>query len=193
VNISTLRFTSYLGKMSKILQDYGIDIPKENLDIEIKRLKEKILRQQKEIDYSKKRIWKAFHCSHIAQVITGTFGDIKEVNSRFCELLEYTRDELIGKLLSTFTKDNSPFADTLFHEAVKDTLEKNERIGNTPTWEKIFIRKDGKEIITFVSVFPIMQDWHNIQYVVGRDVRPKCFAPSNEQCMYVERAKHESK
>jgi len=187
-----LKFEECLEHTSLFLQARGVRLPESDKERKrrIEYLENKLKQKEAELRHSKLRVFRAFHCSHIAQIITGPFSEIKEVNGKFCELLGYSKEELIGKTVADLTKHNQEFVEAhCFHEEVRDKLKSLKPNESIPTWEKIFIKKSGQEIVTFVSIFPILKDWHNVHYYVGRDVRPKCFAPAEERCMWIQKAR----
>lgn len=73
-------------------------------------------------------------------------GILLYVNDSFCEMLGYTRDELIGKTWSELTESK----DTEF---VQEMI--NERkTGKTARYELCWIRKSGESVYTIVSASP---------------------------------------
>ena len=140
-----MNMQEYTRSLSCFLAEKNIfiDFSKINLEEQINFLNKKIEKQKKELEYSKERIYKAFYHSHIAQIVTGTFGKIKSANQAFADLLGYKPKELVGiytydlvpenlkkqeriaKYLKGISKLGKRFANTTFENSKKVAHNQN--------------------------------------------------------------------
>ncbi len=69
------------------------------------------------------------------------------VNSRICEMLGYARDEILGRPATDFVD-----------ESYRTLLEKQKSLrsrGENPSYEAVWVRKDGRKVTTIISPKPI--------------------------------------
>jgi len=71
------------------------------------------------------------------------------VNDRYCEMLGYPREELIGRPIYNFIDPGQ-------RDKVHEMLEK-ERKGERTVYESAYVRKDGQKIFAIVSATPIFE------------------------------------
>jgi PAS domain S-box-containing protein len=76
-------------------------------------------------------------------------GVMTEVNGRLCEILGYTRDELIGQHVQLLCPD-----DTVYESALQQMHARVEVTGKC-TLETRFRRKDGAIIDVLLSITPL--------------------------------------
>lgn len=69
------------------------------------------------------------------------------VNNKYCEMLGYSREELLGRNLYEIV-------DSSKHEILRENLAK-ERRGEKVVYESIYVRKDGGKVFARVSAAPI--------------------------------------
>ena len=88
-------------------------------------------------------------------------GALADVNQKFCEMIGYERDELLGKPVSTFTH-----ADDYGHGAI---LRKNLTSGRitSGSGEKRFVRKDGSTVWARRTMSLVRDDAGEPQYVIS--------------------------
>lgn len=100
-------------------------------------------------------------------LVTGTGlldnkGNIIDVNDSFCEMLGYSREEIIGKM---GPQDfDHPDSMALTKEPIKELLEKK-----IPSYihEKHCLRKDGQEVWLRVSASPIFNIQGDVTHIAG--------------------------
>lgn len=76
-------------------------------------------------------------------------GLLTYVNKRFCEMLGYSRDEIIRHSVTDFLEKSS-------QNIYKEQIVKRRR-GQSEPYEIIWVRKDGQRIVTYVSPNPKKQ------------------------------------
>lgn len=91
-------------------------------------------------------------------------GTITYVNNRQCEMLGYTRKELIGRRFADFFDDESKLS-------LKRQFEKRKE-GQASSYEVTFIRKDGKRVNAIIFGTPIFDREGNFKgsFGVGTDI-----------------------
>ncbi len=118
-----------------------------------KRFAEEALRE------SEQRFRSAFEQSVVGIVHVTADGRILRVNPKFCELLGFKAEELIARSFEEFTHP----------EDVAPSLEMLERVeaaaDGTHTLEKRYIRKDGTEVWTEVTISPVRNSQGRIVYL----------------------------
>ncbi len=72
------------------------------------------------------------------------------INPKLCEMLGYTRDEIMGKSLHIFLEDSGS-------ELIKSYRERREK-GLTDTYELDFVKKDGTLVSTSLNASPILNE-----------------------------------
>jgi PAS domain S-box-containing protein len=72
------------------------------------------------------------------------------VNDRLCEMLGYSRDEMIGRPLTDFLSETD-------QRVYKEQVARRRR-GERESYELPWLKKDGKKIITLVSPKPILDE-----------------------------------
>ena len=75
-------------------------------------------------------------------------GRVTYINDRFCELLGYSRDEIVGRTIYDFL-------DKAGREIVKDQIARRKN-GEKGVYEVPWIKKDGQKLYTVVSPEPIL-------------------------------------
>ncbi len=75
-------------------------------------------------------------------------GRVTYINDRFCELLGYSRDEIVGRTIYDFL-------DEAGREIVKDQIARRKN-GEKGAYEIPWIKKDGQKLYTVVSPEPIL-------------------------------------
>lgn len=88
-------------------------------------------------------------------VIAEPQGIFTFVNPKFCEMLGYCRDELMGRRVFDFF-------DPTNQEIIRDQLARRERGERTP-YEIEWTRKDGGKVIALITPIPIFDDAGRLQ------------------------------
>jgi PAS domain S-box-containing protein len=92
----------------------------------------------------------------LIQSMNDGFGVIDEnnvftyVNSKFAQMLEYSEDEMVGKVLTSFVNVENK-------QILKDNIEKR-TIGSASQYELEWTSKSGKQIPTIVSGTPLIDE-----------------------------------
>jgi len=83
-------------------------------------------------------------------LVQGENGVITYVNDRLCDLIGYSREELVDR----------PIAGFLAKESQAMLPERTERIkrGDIETFDMLWVRRDGQEVYTVVSPKPVVDD-----------------------------------
>jgi PAS domain S-box-containing protein len=89
-------------------------------------------------------------------------GKIVDMNRQACEILGYTREELIGALPDLF----DPNIDEISIHRIKERLE----AGDLVTFESTSRRKDGTTFPVEVRVSPFLHGGHRFSLSLGRDI-----------------------
>lgn len=82
--------------------------------------------------------------------VLDTTASITYINNKFCEMIEYQRDEIIGRPIVDFLSEPD-------QKVFKKNFTRRKKMEST-RYEMTFIRKDGSEIPTIVSGAPIFDD-----------------------------------
>jgi PAS domain S-box-containing protein len=88
-------------------------------------------------------------------VIAEPQGIFTFVNPKFCEMLGYSRDELVGRRVFDFF-------DPTNQEIIREQLARRERGERTP-YEIEWTRKDGEKVIALITPIPIFDDAGGLQ------------------------------
>lgn len=124
-------------------------------DITDKKLSEEALRRSEE------RFHHLFDLGIVGMAIENSEGDWIEVNDRLCELLGYTKDELMTKHWSELTHPEDIDKDLdLFNQLVNNEI-------NTYSLEKRFTRKDGEIVHTIISIGCSRKLDGKVDYIFG--------------------------
>jgi len=82
--------------------------------------------------------------------ILDSTASVKYLNDKFCKMLKYQREEIIGRPIVHFLPES--------HQKIfKEQFERRKKQEST-CYEMVFIRKDGRELPTIVSGTPIFED-----------------------------------
>jgi PAS domain S-box-containing protein len=87
---------------------------------------------------------------------------VLEVNHAFCELLGYSKQESLSLCIGDFVKHSA--------KSISDYITKIVDTGNSVLGERVWIRKDGKEVNVQVTATKISQREQEIIFVVARDI-----------------------
>jgi PAS domain S-box-containing protein len=114
------------------------------IDISKRKLSEDALRK------SEKRYRLLVEAMNDGLGVLDNMASLKYLNDKFCEMLGYQGDEIIGRPIADFFPESEQ---TIFenHFARRKKME-------STRYEMTFIRKDGREIPTIVSGAPIFDD-----------------------------------
>ncbi|MFP5212561.1 MAG: PAS domain S-box protein, partial [Acidobacteriota bacterium] len=80
-------------------------------------------------------------------------GNLTYVNRKFCEILGYSQEEVIGRCVADFLNEEA-------RPLLKEQFERRERSEQT-TWEIEQISKDGRRIPSLMSVSPLLDEEGN--------------------------------
>ena len=86
-------------------------------------------------------------------------GTLLDVNASFCQLVNYSSDELIGK------KMYQDISAAKYWELGNEILERLLRYGEPARYEKEYLRKDGRSVPVIVTAFPVKDDDGKIRAV----------------------------
>lgn len=107
-----------------------------------------------------RRFQETFEHAPIGIVHTDTSGRIFMANRRLCEILGYSREELLGRLLTDLTESEFELDPGWLTDLVA---------GRRPTHEgeKCFIRRDGSSVWVSFTAKPIRSEIGDMDYLVG--------------------------
>ncbi|MGM0934929.1 MAG: PAS domain S-box protein [Bacteroidota bacterium] len=136
VLINSVPYTDSSGKVIGIV-NMGIDITESKKAEKILRESEKKYRQI--VETAQEGIWL------INEDNRTTF-----VNNKLCEILGYTRDEMIGKDIYYFMDEEA--------KQIADNLMRKEKEGFSDQIQFKYISKSGKEVWTHISINPLFDE-----------------------------------
>jgi PAS domain S-box-containing protein len=123
----------------------------------------KLLNQQKErVRLSEEKFTNIFRYSHIAIAITGTDGVILDVNKATCNLLQYSRDELIGKHFAEIT-----FPEDVIN-AQRDVLDLVHKKVDFYQGERRYIKKDKSFCWGLNTVSAVFKENGEVDFFVSQ-------------------------
>lgn len=134
-------------------------MPAETSEKTISRLQAELSETQEKFRQAEQRLASYFETPLLGFATSSPDGKWLTVNDKFCDMLGYSREEMVNQPWAFFTHpDDLPQNQKLF----KETFE-NRRPGYT--LDKRFVRKDGSTIFTAVSVRPIYNSRGKIEYL----------------------------
>lgn len=138
------------------------------ISTELKRAKEKLHEERQQRRLSQKRFEHSFHHAPIAKAIVAPDGTWLEVNSRLCEMLGRSREELMGLTFQDVTKPADIKPDV---ELVRKMLAGEITSYKMP---KAYIHKKGHEVpvglyVTLIKT-PIGEPLYFVSQIVSEDM-----------------------
>jgi PAS domain S-box-containing protein len=124
-------------------------------EIEVRRLAEEMVRQ------SERKFRNYFEQGLIGMAATAPDGCWLEVNDRICEILGYSREELLEKTWEELTHPDDLTKDLdQFHRLLA---------GEIPYYvlEKRFVRKDGSTVYTTIHIRAFQREDGSVDHIVG--------------------------
>lgn len=127
---------------------------------------------EKALKQSEEKFSKAFQSTLVAIAIYEEAGRLVDVNNKFAELLEDTRENLLGqnseatKLVGKFAKDEKP---GIINE-VKEIVLKKGRLEN---YEAKIFTNAGEEIFILLSIEPLILHEHKHWLITAVDITDK--------------------
>ena len=121
-------------------------------------------RTKAELQSSEERFRTLIETMNDAFGIQDEDGFIKYANSRQCEMLGYSREELIGRRFADFFDEES-------RQTLMEQLDKR-RQGQRGSYEVTFVRKDGERVTAIISGAPVFDEAGNFKgsFGVGTDI-----------------------
>ena len=143
----------------KVLEEMTCDLA---YGISSLRVKEKQAISTAQLQTSEKQFSNAFEFAPIGMALVGTDGRFLDVNSVFCEMLEYPKEEVLTMSFSDITHPDDLKAD---QNLVRQMLE-----GQIETFKikKRYIHKQGREIWAFLSVSMVHDDDRQPLYFISQ-------------------------
>jgi len=128
----------------------------------MRRLSESVRLRETELSESERKFREAFDLVGVGLTQVNAEGRFTLVNRRFCEMLGYTREELIGRRFVDVTHPDDREEDEAL---IRDTVEK--QISVPIAKEKRYMRKDGTAIWAQRSGVVIRDAGGKPQYALG--------------------------
>jgi diguanylate cyclase (GGDEF)-like protein/PAS domain S-box-containing protein len=140
-----------------------VEVYSGSINIEGKQFLYSIVRDVTQNEKNKKRLIlfeKVFEHSTEGVLITDMNGNIKLVNSSFCLITEYSKEELMGKNIKILISEKN---DSDFYINMWNTLKKEGKWRGEITNRK----KNGKVSVVLANFFSIDDEKDNINYFAG--------------------------
>jgi PAS domain S-box-containing protein len=121
---------------------------RKRMEADIRRLnaslEQRIAERTAELRKSEERFRRVYEGSRLGVCVVHWDGRYVEANPAYCQMLGYTRDELLGMSLHQITAPESADAD-------RAALEDLRRTGSIGQYEKTYLRKDGSRIAVVLN------------------------------------------
>jgi len=114
-----------------------------------------LLVSQRALEQSEQQFRTLVETMNEGLVVRDKQGCFSYANDRLCEILGYSRDELLGQTLDPFLSEDS-------RKILHDQLDRR-RQGIYQAYEMTWIRRDGTQVITSVSPRPIFDEQQQFQ------------------------------
>jgi len=116
---------------------------------------DQLLTSQRSLEQSEQQFRRLVETMNEGLVVRDSQGCFSYANDRLCEILGYSRDELIGQTLEPFLNEDS-------RGILRNQLDQR-RQGIYQAYEMTWIRRDGTQVITSVSPRPIFDEHRQFQ------------------------------
>ncbi len=130
---------------------FGITRAQNNARVRAERNADELRRAQKLIREAQIRYEAAFNQAAVGMTIISLDGHLTEVNQRLCDMLGYTREELLGKSAYEITHPDDVHRTRDMNEQLRRQIRPRAVI------EKRYLRKDGSSVWAIASV-ALLQD-----------------------------------
>lgn len=114
-----------------------------------------------ELRASEQRFRSYFDLPLVGVVIASADRVILEVNDAFCEMLGYTRTELIGRFWDEITAPDGIDAERRAHDAVVEGAEPS------PSFEKQYVHKSGRIVDVSIAARAVRTEDGAVDHVIG--------------------------